>query len=50
MPQPVFITPLPIKRFPNKLASNVPNKIPRNDFFVILLHFRLFPEHSLPIN
>ena len=29
VPSPALITPLPVNRFPNKLASNIPNNIPR---------------------
>ena len=34
-----LIVPLPVKIFPNKLAPKVPNNIPRNPRFVLLLRF-----------
>ena len=32
-PSPPLIVPLPVNRFPNKLAPKVPNNIPRNPSF-----------------
>ena len=34
VPFPSLIVPLPVYKFPNKLAPKVPNSIPRNPFFL----------------
>ena len=39
VPSAAVITPLPVNRFPNKLAPNVPNNILRNPFFKWLNYF-----------
>ena len=39
MPSPAWITPLLINRFPNKLAPNVDNNIPRNLPFSSFAYF-----------
>ena len=33
MPSLALIVPVPVNRLPNKVASKVPNKIPRNPTF-----------------
>ena len=45
MPSPDLITPLPVYRFPNKLAPNVPNKVPRDS---PLCSFAFFLNALLP--
>ena len=42
LPGILNFTTLSVNMFPNQVASNVPNNVPRNPLFVLLLHFELF--------
>ena len=41
MPLPAVIVPLPVNRFPNKLAPKVHNNVPRNPPFYFFASFLL---------
>ena len=46
----ITVTPLPVSLFPNNVAPNVPDEIPRNPLFVILLHFQFSQKSSRDLN
>ena len=41
-PKPALSIPFPVNKFPNKLATGVPNNVLKNPPFVLLFHFQLF--------
>ena len=51
IPLTFLFTPLPVRRFPNKLAPNVPNNILRNPpfcFFISFLTDSVIPFNNKP--
>ena len=47
---PALIIPLALDRFPNKLAPNEPNSMPRNSLFSFFVSILVVSEHALSIN
>ena len=46
VPSPDLIMPLPVNRFPNKLAPKVPNNIPKNPLFHFFASVLIVPLTS----